>query len=74
VHLTSAEAALLAVLAQTPGETLSREDLAAKTGNSGNMRTIDVQITRLRKKIEEDPRLPRYLQTVRGRGYVLWTD
>jgi len=33
-----------------------------------------VQITRLRKKIEEDPRLPRYLQTVRGRGYVLWTD
>lgn len=74
VHLTSAEAALLAVLARTPGETLSREDLAAKTGNSGNMRTIDVQITRLRKKIEEDPRLPRYLQTVRGRGYVLWTD
>jgi two-component system phosphate regulon response regulator OmpR len=74
VHLTSAEAALLAVLAGSPGETLSREDLAAKTGNSGNLRTVDVQITRLRKKIEEDPRLPRYLQTVRGRGYVLWTD
>ncbi|HXP97225.1 MAG TPA: response regulator [Telmatospirillum sp.] len=74
VHLTSAEAALLGVLAGSPGETLSREDLAAKTGNSGNLRTVDVQITRLRKKIEEDPRLPRYLQTVRGRGYVLWTD
>ncbi len=74
VHLTSAEAALLAILALTPGETLSREDLAARTGNSGNLRTIDVQVTRLRKKIEEDPRLPRYLQTVRGRGYVLWTD
>ncbi len=74
VHLTSAEAALLSVLALTPGETLSREDLAARTGNSGNLRTVDVQITRLRKKIEEDPRLPRYLQTVRGRGYVLWTD
>lgn len=74
VHLTSAESALLAVLAETPGETLSREDLAARTGNSNNLRTVDVQVTRLRKKIEDDPRLPRYLQTVRGRGYVLWTD
>jgi two-component system phosphate regulon response regulator OmpR len=74
VRLTSAEAALLALLALSPGETLSREDLAAKTGNSNNLRTVDVQVTRLRKKIEEDPRLPRYLQTVRGRGYVLWTD
>lgn len=74
VHLTSAEATLLSVLAATPGETLSREDLAARTGNSSNLRTVDVQVTRLRKKIEEDPRLPRYLQTVRGRGYVLWTD
>lgn len=73
-HLTSAEAALLAVLAQTPGETLSREDLANRTGNSGNLRTVDVQVTRLRKKIEDDPRLPRYLQTVRGQGYVLWLD
>ena len=73
-HLTSAEAALLAVLAQSPGETLSREDLANRTGNSGNLRTVDVQVTRLRKKIEDDPRLPRYLQTVRGQGYVLWLD
>lgn len=74
VHLTSAEAALLAQLAQAPGETLSREDLAARTGNGGNLRTVDVQVTRLRKKIEDDPRQPRHLQTVRGRGYVLWTD
>jgi len=74
VHLTSAESGLLAVLAAQPGETLSREDLAAATGNSGNLRTVDVQVTRLRKKIEDDPRLPRYLQTVRGRGYVLWQD
>ena len=74
VHLTSAEAALLAVMAGSPGETLSREDLAARTGNSGNLRTVDVQVTRLRKKIEEDPRLPRFLQTIRGRGYVLWSD
>jgi two-component system phosphate regulon response regulator OmpR len=74
VHLTSAEAALLSVLAEAAGKTLSREDLAASTGNGGNLRTIDVQVTRLRKKLEEDPRQPRYLQTVRGRGFVLWTD
>lgn len=74
VHLTSAESGLLAVLAAQPGETLSREDLGAATGNSSNLRTVDVQVTRLRKKIEDDPRQPRYLQTVRGRGYVLWRD
>jgi two-component system, OmpR family, phosphate regulon response regulator OmpR len=74
IHLTSAEATLLGVLAEAAGETLSREDLAHRTGNSGNLRTVDVQVTRLRKKIEDDPRLPRYLQTVRGRGYVLWTE
>lgn len=74
VHLTSAEAGLLAVLAANPGVTLSREDLAQRTGNSGNLRTVDVQVTRLRKKIEADPRLPRYLQTMRGQGYVLWVD
>jgi len=74
VHLTTAEAALLAILVDNAGVTLSREAMASLTGNDGNLRTIDVQITRLRKKIEDDPRLPRYLQTVRGRGYVLWTD
>ncbi|HIJ62723.1 MAG TPA: response regulator, partial [Rhodospirillaceae bacterium] len=74
VRLTSAEQALLALLAARPGETLSREDLAAATGEVGNPRTIDVQVTRLRKKIEDDPRQPRFLQTVRGRGYVLWCD
>jgi two-component system phosphate regulon response regulator OmpR len=74
VHLTSAESALLAVLAVQPGETLSREELGAATGNSGNLRTVDVQVTRLRKKLEDDPKQPRYLQTMRGRGYVLWPD
>ena len=74
VHLTSAESALLAVLAAQPGETLSREELGAATGNSGNLRTVDVQVTRLRKKLEDDPKQPRYLQTMRGRGYVLWPD
>lgn len=74
VHLTTAEAGLLVILARHSGETLSREDLADQAGIDGNLRTVDVQITRLRKKIEEDPRLPRHLQTVRGRGYVLWGD
>jgi two-component system phosphate regulon response regulator OmpR len=74
VHLTSAEQALLAILVAHAGTTLSRETLAAQSGGEANLRSVDVQITRLRKKIEADPRLPRHLQTVRGRGYVLWTD
>jgi len=44
------------------------------TGTSGGGRAIDVQVTRLRRKIERDPKLPRYLQTVRGKGYVLMPD
>ncbi len=72
IHLTTAEAQLLAALADRPGELLTRDDLAAATGQEGaNSRTIDVQVTRLRKKIEPDPRQPLYLQTVRGQGYVL---
>ncbi|MTJ79941.1 MAG: response regulator [Telmatospirillum sp.] len=74
VHLTSAEAALLGLLTEAGTEGLSREDLAERSGNGANPRTVDVQVTRLRKKIEDDPRLPRYLQTVRGHGYVLWVD
>ncbi|MBF0393475.1 MAG: response regulator transcription factor [Alphaproteobacteria bacterium] len=74
VHLTSAESALLAVLAQAPDQILSREELASRTGASGNPRTVDVQITRLRKKMEDDSRLPRHVQTVRGRGYLLRPD
>ncbi len=74
VRLTPAEAALLRELARRPGEILSREDLAAATGAARNLRTVDVQVTRLRKKIESDLRLPRYLQTVRGKGYMLMPD
>ncbi|HTH98196.1 MAG TPA: response regulator [Stellaceae bacterium] len=73
-HLTSAETALLAVLAAKPGEPLSRDALNAQGIAAGNERTIDVQITRLRRKIEDDPKFPRYLQTVRGIGYVLKPD
>ena len=74
VRLTSVENSLLKILASAPGETVSREDLAERSGAVVNARTIDVQVTRLRRKIEADPRMPRYLQTVRGEGYVLWPD
>ncbi|WP_144184363.1 response regulator [Elioraea rosea] len=72
VRLTSGEAALLGALASRAGETLTREDLAAALGQEdAGERAIDVQVTRLRRKIEPDPREPAFLQTVRGRGYVL---
>jgi two-component system phosphate regulon response regulator OmpR len=72
VRLTGGEAALLSVLARKPNEVLSREDIAAALGgDEAGERAIDVQVTRLRRKIEVDPREPRFLHTVRGRGYVL---
>lgn len=72
VPITTAEANLLIILASTPGQTYSRDDLAAKTGVSLSPRTIDVQVTRLRKRIEPDPRMPIFIKTVRHKGYVLW--
>ena len=74
VRLTEVESALLGVLAQRPGEVFSREELISQTGANGGGRAVDVQVTRLRRKIEIDPRMPRYLQTVRGKGYVLRPD
>jgi two-component system, OmpR family, phosphate regulon response regulator OmpR len=71
IHLTASEASLLVILAGKAGSILSREELAELSGINGNDRTIDVQVTRLRRKIEDDPKLPRYLQTIRGQGYVL---
>ncbi|HUM08945.1 MAG TPA: response regulator transcription factor [Acidocella sp.] len=72
VRLTGAELALLTALAARPHETLSREALAAVLGlDDVNERAIDVQVTRLRRKIEPDPREPRFLHTVRGKGYTL---
>jgi len=72
IRLTGGEGALLAALARRPNEVLSREDLAAALGmDEAGERAIDVQVTRLRRKIEADPREPRFLHTVRGRGYVL---
>ena len=72
IRLTGGEAALLAALAARPHEVLSREELAASLSmDESGERAIDVQVTRLRRKIEADPREPRFLHTVRGRGYVL---
>ena len=74
VRLTDVEATLLDVLAARPGVILSREELMARMGARSGDRAVDVQVTRLRRKIEPDPKLPRYLQTVRGKGYVLRPD
>jgi two-component system phosphate regulon response regulator OmpR len=74
VRLTAAEAALLKALARRPGVAVSREDLAAASPIVGNVRTIDVQMARLRRKLEPDPKFPRYLKTVRGTGYILQPD
>ena len=69
--LTDAETALLRVLTARLGEVLSRETLCKSLGVAVNERAIDVQVTRLRRKIEPDPSFPRYLRTVRGQGYRL---
>jgi two-component system phosphate regulon response regulator OmpR len=74
VYLSSTELVLLKILAQNPHKPFSREDLAQRIGHRVSERTIDVQITRLRRKIGDDPRQPRYLQTVRHIGYVLSPD
>ena len=74
MRLTSAEASLLSALSAEPGSVLSRGELTPLCAIDGGERAIDVQVTRLRRKIEPDPRVPQYLQTVRGRGYVLRPD
>lgn len=71
VRLTGGEAALLAALAQSPGRTVSREALAEKAAGGAGGRAVDVQVTRLRRKLEDDPKDPVWLQTVRGEGYKL---
>lgn len=77
VRLTATETSLMRIFAETPGEPLSRsrlvEDLGRDKGQAQE-RAVDVQITRLRRKIEVDPKQPRYLQTVRGAGYMLAPD
>jgi len=74
VRLTTAEARLLRALAQRPGEAMSREELTEASSLNVTPRAVDVHVTRLRRKIEDNPRAPRYLQTIRGKGYALQPD
>ena len=77
VRLTATEVALMRIFAAHAGEPLSRTQLVEELGREGDIaqeRAVDVQITRLRRKIEVDPRQPQYLQTIRGAGYMLAPD
>ena len=74
VRLTERERELLRYFAQRPGMPVSRHELARDDGENGGERAIDVQINRLRRKIEKDPANPVYLQTVRGKGYILYPE
>ena len=71
--LTTGESQLLRALALKAGEPVQRTELAAALGSGANERSVDVQMSRLRKKIEPDGK-PLYIQTVRGAGYVLYVD
>ncbi|MBU1288200.1 MAG: response regulator transcription factor [Alphaproteobacteria bacterium] len=73
IRLTDAELQLLTILAANAGEPVSREELASQT-SAGMERSVDVQVTRLRRKIEPNPREPVHIQTVRGVGYRLMPD
>lgn len=74
ISLTSTEKELSNILIQNANNPVSRYDLAEKMGLAGNERSIDVQITRLRKKLEDDSKSPEILKTVRGKGYLLRVD
>jgi two-component system phosphate regulon response regulator OmpR len=81
IRLTATESALMRIFSACPNEPVSRtqlvEDLGRDKGvgsTTSQERAVDVQITRLRRKIEADPKQPRYLQTVRGAGYMLAPD
>lgn len=77
VRLTATEVQLMKIFSAKPGEALSRSKLVEELGRDRGQaqeRAVDVQITRLRRKIEADPKQPRYLQTVRGAGYMLAPD
>ncbi|MEM1130085.1 MAG: response regulator [Pseudomonadota bacterium] len=77
IRLTATETQLMRIFSSRPGEALSRSQLVEDLGRDKGQaqeRAVDVQITRLRRKIEPDPKQPRYLQTVRGEGYMLVAD
>ncbi len=77
IRLTATEAQLMRIFAAEPGNPISRTRLIEELGRGeaqAQERAVDVQITRLRRKLETDPKQPRYLQTVRGAGYMLAPD
>ena len=77
VRLTATDSQLMRIFTARPGEAVSRAQLVEELGRDGGQsqeRAVDVQITRLRRKLEADPKQPRYLQTVRGAGYMLAPD
>ena len=77
VRLTATEIQLMKIFSAEPGSPLSRAKLVEELGRDRGQaqeRAVDVQITRLRRKIEDNPKQPRYLQTVRGAGYMLAPD
>jgi len=71
--INGTEKTILDKMINNPGKTYSREDIG-RLINLDKERSIDVIITRLRKKIEIDPKNPKFLQTIRGAGYVLWIE
>ena len=73
IKMTERERDLLRLFASRPGTPIPRHELASDD-STGSERAIDVQINRLRRKIETDPSNPVYLQTVRGKGYILYVD
>ncbi len=73
IHLTTLESRLLHVLIENSGKVISRDSLLTALEQT-NIRYIDLCIARLRNKIEKNPKAPQFLQTVRGRGYVFYTD
>jgi len=73
IKINPQEKKVLEKMLEVPGKIFSRDDIG-KIINISKERTIDVMITRLRQKIESNPKNPKYLQTVRGSGYVLWIE
>ena len=71
--INSSEKRVLIKMLENPGKTYTREEIGKISGISQE-RSIDVMITRLRQKIEINPKNPKYLQTIRGSGYVLWIE
>ena len=71
--INSTEKTILEIMINSPGKSFSREEIG-KIINLDKERSVDVIITRLRKKIEQNPKNPKYLQTLRGEGYVLWIE